>query len=103
MKENIMNSKKTINGIGPQPGVFYSLDELKKAFEAVQPATHWKDEIDATLNRDQLEEVGGIDLVIAAIEFYTATVGTWRPVPPFTCSQGSARFKAAGYWKGPAA
>ncbi len=67
-----------------------------KAFDAVQPASHWKDRIDATITLEAAEEAGGVAAIESAIVHFTATV------PTVTYGVGNVRFTADGYWAGPA-
>lgn len=70
--------------------------QMEKAFSAVQPKTHWKDRIDATLTDAEASEAGGLDTIREAIIHFTATV------PTITRGCGNFRFQADGYWAGPA-
>lgn len=79
------------------PRVELTQGELERAFEAVQPKSHWKDPIDATLTDAELETAGGWDAVHQGVIHFTATV------PTRTRGIGNWRIQAAGYWAGPAA
>lgn len=76
----------------------YSHEALSRAFDRVRNKSHWKDAIDAivlTVNKAEL------DLILFAVEFYTATKAT------AVCVRGEVglrtyRITAPGYWAGPA-
>lgn len=72
--------------------------ELEVAWKRVEPATHWKAPVDATIYATEEELVD----VLEAIEFYTATPGEATKVE--TIGHGIYRFHvtAPGYWAGPA-
>lgn len=64
-------------------------EELEAAFGLVEPATHWKDRIDAVVD-------GSTDLAVLS----RAVVHFTGSVPRFeTLGDGRIRVRAAGYWE----
>jgi len=69
----------------------YTEEEIEKAFDKVKNPEDWRTEIDAEVSADEVE------LVIVAIEYYTATeVGTKK------LDNGNVRVVSVGYRMGPA-
>lgn len=76
---------------------------VRAAFEKVENKDHWKGPIDAVIDAKDR------NIVAFAIEFYTATTATFRPVKAGEFAVGMAdevagrlRVTAPGYWAGPA-
>ena len=70
---------------------------MTTAFEAVEPKSDWRGEIDATLTLDEIDALGGLPTIREAVEHFTATS------PVMTHGLGNVRVQAAGYRAGPAA
>ena len=70
----------------------YTEEELSKAFDAVANSDDWKDEIAAVMPGE------AVTLVVAAIEFYTATT------PKISLNVNTMRYvvTSEGYRRGPA-
>lgn len=66
----------------------YSEQQLKEAFELVQPTTHWKDRIDTIVSADQ-----DIALICYAVGYYAYIPAEAKEMP-----NGDIRITAAGYW-----
>jgi hypothetical protein len=85
----------TTENLTPMPVVDEA--KMKRAFELVQPATHWKDPINAYVKVEDMERAGvEITDIRDAVEFYTATEAT------FARNGAGYTVKAAGYYAGPA-
>lgn len=79
-------------------------DKLETAFQLVQPATHWKDPIDARVGTDTMS-VANLRLVdiVESIEFHTATLPRVSVLGFDPKGKGLIySFKADGYRRGPA-
>jgi len=68
--------------------------QLRNAFDKVRPAKDWKAEISAVVNPSEWP----LDLVAAAVEFYTATTITVEPIT----NSPRVLVTAPGYRNGPA-
>ena len=95
-----------ISGIGG-----FTRNQLKTAFELVQPKTHWKDRIDSYCTSDEIKTIG------IAIRFFTMTeaqftlqgelkgkiIEKWRKeFPRFNTGDYIFHVSAIGYRAGPA-
>lgn len=65
-----------------------TVGDLRGAFDLVKPAGHWKGAINATLH-----EGSDLELIVAAVEFFTGSKATATPV-----NGGMHRILAAGYY-----
>ena len=70
----------------------FSDDEIKAAFDLVKNADHWKNPIDAVIDRSSQ------DVVAVAIAWYTATPAEFED----TDEPDKVRVTAVGYFDGPA-
>lgn len=69
---------------------------LDRAFKLVQPKSHWKDAVDATVHLDTLGTAQvSLEDIRAAVVHFTGTV------PTLKLENGACRVTAIGYRAGP--
>lgn len=70
---------------------------LNAAFKRVQPATHWKDRIDATITLDPVDPESDKQMIELAVIHFTGTIANINPVK----NSNLWRVRAVGYRLGP--
>jgi hypothetical protein len=91
----------------PERG-YYTQEQLDAAFKLVQDEGHWKMPVDCKVEGIPAAALGGfIDLLLAAVPYFTATNARIEAVHPeakdgYLTGTYSVIVKAAGYYAGPA-
>lgn len=70
----------------------FTHEQIREAFGMVQDEDHWKNPIDAIVDRDQ------VDLLARAIPYMTGTPASFDDAG---CEPGTTRVTAPGYFAGP--
>ena len=68
-------------------------DEANRAFSLVQNPEHWKGAIVCRRSAQMVDDVGGVEVIVTAVIFYTGSMCTVTPL-----ADGSFHFSAEGYW-----
>lgn len=66
---------------------------LSDAFDLVKAATHWKAAISTRVTREQVEAVGGFEILEAAVIHFSGSVARIEQV-----GERTFQVEAAGYW-----